>query len=66
VRPLGIEVSLIEPGPIRTQFTSSLLASASKYGAADSPYRQVVMRSEGEGTTVRARVRISRPAGGPA
>jgi short-subunit dehydrogenase len=42
LRPLGIEVSLIEPGPIRTKFTTSSLEGASKYLAPDSPYFQVV------------------------
>lgn len=42
LRPLGIEVSLVEPGPIRTRFTTSSLAAAGKYETADSPYKQVV------------------------
>lgn len=42
--PFGIQVSLIEPGPIRTDFTTRSLASADKYGAASSDYRQVVER----------------------
>ncbi|HTE51036.1 MAG TPA: SDR family oxidoreductase [Kofleriaceae bacterium] len=42
LRPFGVEVALIEPGPIRTTFTTSSLEGSSKYEAADSPYAQVV------------------------
>lgn len=44
LRPFGIEVALIEPGPIRTKFTTSSLTGSSKYEAADSPYARVVSR----------------------
>jgi NAD(P)-dependent dehydrogenase (short-subunit alcohol dehydrogenase family) len=44
LRPFGIEVALIEPGPIRTTFTTSSLVGATKYQGTDSPYQQVVNR----------------------
>ncbi|HWM85580.1 MAG TPA: SDR family oxidoreductase [Kofleriaceae bacterium] len=44
LRPLGIEVSLIEPGPIHTKFTTGSLAAASKYQTPDSPYLRVLER----------------------
>jgi len=42
LRPFGIEVSIIEPGPIRTRFTASSIEASTKYEAPDSPYRYVV------------------------
>jgi short-subunit dehydrogenase len=44
LRPFGIEVALIEPGPIRTTFTTSSIEGAAKYRGADSPYLPVVER----------------------
>ena len=43
LRPFGVEVSLIEPGPIKTRFTPSSIDAAGKYKAADSPYQQVLV-----------------------
>jgi NAD(P)-dependent dehydrogenase (short-subunit alcohol dehydrogenase family) len=47
LRPFGIEVSIIEPGPIRTHFTTTSIEASSKYVAADSPYRQIVAHFAG-------------------
>jgi NAD(P)-dependent dehydrogenase (short-subunit alcohol dehydrogenase family) len=44
LRPFGVEVSLIEPGPIRTRFTPSSIDAAGKYQSADSPYQHVLAR----------------------
>jgi NAD(P)-dependent dehydrogenase (short-subunit alcohol dehydrogenase family) len=42
LRPLGIEVSIIEPGPIRTSFTPAAIETGSKYQAPESPYHQTL------------------------
>ncbi len=42
LRPFGIEVSIIEPGAIRTKFTSGSIETGSKYQTPASPYRQVL------------------------
>jgi len=42
LRPFGIEVSIIEPGAIRTRFTSGSIDTGSKYQTPASPYRQVL------------------------
>jgi NAD(P)-dependent dehydrogenase (short-subunit alcohol dehydrogenase family) len=44
LRPFGIEVALIEPGPIRTGFTTTALANAERGHDADSPYAPVIER----------------------
>ena len=36
--PFGIEVVLVEPGPIRTDFAAHTMDAASKYAVATSPY----------------------------
>jgi NAD(P)-dependent dehydrogenase (short-subunit alcohol dehydrogenase family) len=38
VQPFGIDVVVIEPGPIKTQFGDTAIASLSGFGTADSPY----------------------------
>ncbi len=43
LRPFGIDVSLIEPGPIRTNFSTSSLKSVSRYQEG-SPYAAVLDR----------------------
>lgn len=42
LRPFGIEVSIIEPGAIRSKFTPGSIETGSKYHTADSPYRHVL------------------------
>ena len=42
----GIQVILIEPGPIRTNFSQSAIARASKHSNEDGPYATVIDRSE--------------------
>lgn len=46
LRPFGIRVVLIEPGPIRTEFTSRAMDNADKYRDPSSPYAAVVARAE--------------------
>lgn len=43
LRPFGIEVSLIEPGPIKTKFSTSSLKSVERYQDG-SPYAPVLAR----------------------
>ena len=43
LRPFGIEVSLIEPGPIRTKFSTTSLKSVERYQDG-SPYAPVLQR----------------------
>lgn len=43
LRPFGIEVSLVEPGPIRTNFSTTSLKSVARY-QDDSPYAAVLER----------------------
>jgi NAD(P)-dependent dehydrogenase (short-subunit alcohol dehydrogenase family) len=43
LRPFGIEVSLIEPGPIRTKFSTTSLKSVERYQEG-SPYAPVLER----------------------
>jgi len=43
LRPFGVEVSLIEPGPIRTNFSNTSLTSVSRYQEG-SPYAPVLER----------------------
>jgi NAD(P)-dependent dehydrogenase (short-subunit alcohol dehydrogenase family) len=47
LRPLGIEVSIIEPGAIHTSFTSSSIETGNKYQTPDSPYAQVLAHYTG-------------------
>ena len=44
LRPFGIDVSIIEPGPIKTRFTDHSLTSAARYQAMESPYAPVLER----------------------
>jgi NAD(P)-dependent dehydrogenase (short-subunit alcohol dehydrogenase family) len=44
--PFGIDVSLIEPGVIRTEFTDVAMSYVAKYKSAESPYAAVYARSE--------------------
>jgi short-subunit dehydrogenase len=44
--PFGIEVSLIEPGVIRTEFTDVAMSYVNKYKSTESPYAAVYARSE--------------------
>lgn len=44
LRPFGIHVSLVEPGPIRTNFSNHSLAGVERYRADGSPYARVVDR----------------------
>jgi short-subunit dehydrogenase len=44
--PFGIDVSLIEPGVIRTEFTDVAMSYVNKYKSTDSPYAAVYARSE--------------------
>lgn len=44
LRPFGIEVALIEPGPIRTQFTTQALGRADDAKNAASPYGPAIAR----------------------
>jgi NAD(P)-dependent dehydrogenase (short-subunit alcohol dehydrogenase family) len=44
LHPFGIRVSMIEPGPVKSQFTTRSIASASKYLGPDSPYAEVMKR----------------------
>ncbi len=39
VRPFGIDVVVIEPGPIKTRFGDTATGSLDRVGAGDSPYR---------------------------
>jgi short-subunit dehydrogenase len=43
LRPFGVDVSLIEPGPIRTNFSNTSLTSVSRYQEG-SPYAPVLER----------------------
>jgi NAD(P)-dependent dehydrogenase (short-subunit alcohol dehydrogenase family) len=38
VKPFGIDVVVIEPGPIKTRFGDTAIASLSGFGKGDSPY----------------------------
>ena len=44
LRPFGIQVSLVEPGPIRTNFSNHSLAGVERYRGDGSPYATVVDR----------------------
>lgn len=43
--PFGLQVSLIEPGPIRTEFSDRALETVEKYRATDSPYAAVLSKA---------------------
>jgi short-subunit dehydrogenase len=43
--PFGVEVVLVEPGPIRTEFSDRSMEQLSKYGDPDSPYAAVFARA---------------------
>src|SRR5262245_30448178 len=40
VKPFGIDVIVIEPGPIRTQFGDTAIAAVKRVESADSPYAE--------------------------
>jgi len=40
IRPFGIDVIVIEPGPIRTQFGDTAIAAVKRVESADSPYAE--------------------------
>jgi NAD(P)-dependent dehydrogenase (short-subunit alcohol dehydrogenase family) len=44
--PFGIDVVLIEPGPIKTNFADRTMESVRKYSRADSPYAPVYERAD--------------------
>jgi short-subunit dehydrogenase len=44
LRPFGIQVSIIEPGPIKTHFSTRSLDASAKHDQDDSPYAPVVRR----------------------
>lgn len=44
LRPFGIRVVLVEPGPIRTEFNRTSVASLHRYGSAASPYAALYPR----------------------
>ncbi len=50
--PQGIHVSLVEPGPIRTEFNDRAMESAEKYQATDSPYAKVLAKADAMRATV--------------
>ncbi len=46
LRPFGIEVALVEPGPIRTEFTGRTMESVKEHSRSDSPYAAVYADAE--------------------
>ena len=46
LRPFGIRVVLIEPGPIKTAFTDRAMSNGDKYRDPSSPYAAVLARAE--------------------
>lgn len=44
LRPFGIRVSIIEPGPVKSDFSKRSVAGAAKYVGPDSPYAALVKR----------------------
>ncbi len=46
LRPFGIDVVLIEPGPIATEFGNRSVQEVAKYRRADSPYAAVYAQAE--------------------
>lgn len=46
--PFGIRVTLVEPGPIKTQFATTSTGSAGRYSGPDSPYAPAVSRYQAE------------------
>ncbi|HUS67246.1 MAG TPA: SDR family oxidoreductase [Kofleriaceae bacterium] len=44
LRPFGIRVSIIEPGPVKSGFTKRSVAGADKYLGDDSPYAALMKR----------------------
>ena len=44
--PFGINVSLIEPGVIETNFTDRSMQGVKRFGASDSPYAAVFARAD--------------------
>ncbi len=46
LKPFGVAVSLVEPGPIKTEFSNRTVADVSRYQASSSRYAKVFARSE--------------------
>ncbi len=46
--PFGVHVTLVEPGPIKTQFAATSAGSAARYAGPESPYAAAVSRYEAE------------------
>lgn len=46
LRVFGIDVSIIEPGPINTEFAGRTMEHVSRHSRADSPYASVYARAE--------------------
>lgn len=44
--PFGIDVSLVEPGPIRSDFAARAMESVSAHASPDSPYAPVYARAD--------------------
>jgi short-subunit dehydrogenase len=46
LRPLGVEVVLIEPGPIKTEFSNHAMEFVGKYHSDTSPYAAIYARAD--------------------
>ncbi|MBI4954123.1 MAG: SDR family oxidoreductase [Myxococcales bacterium] len=46
LRPFGIQVSLVEPGPIKTEFADRTMSAIARYRDPSSPYAPVYARAE--------------------
>jgi short-subunit dehydrogenase len=46
LRPFGIEVSVIEPGPIRSEFAGRMMEHLVRHGSAESPYAAIYARAD--------------------
>ena len=46
LRPMGVHVALIEPGPIRTEFNDRAMEWAGKHKATASPYESVLAKAD--------------------
>ena len=57
--PFGVRVSLVEPGPIRTEFNDVAMATLEKTVAPDSPYLPLLTRADA------MRTNLERQSAGP-